>query len=493
MAAPERPTPRLPRGFRDVFGDALVQRQRMIERIVAVYRRYGFTALETPIVEYLETLGKYLPDTDRPEGGVFAFRDERDEWLALRYDLTAPLSRVMAQYPDLPLPFRRYQVGSVFRDEKPGPGRFCEFIQCDFDTVGTASMLADAEVCSVLGDVMEALGFQPGDYRIRVNNRKVLNGVLEKAGLNVADSREDVAGPWLTVLRAIDKLDRVGLDGVAQLLGKGRMDESGDFTKGAALATGQIDTILGYLQLVGQERGALVTALGALTAGSKVGEEGVAELAEIDRLLTAAGAGDERITFDPTVVRGLAYYTGPVYEAELTFEVKDEKGEVTRFGSVAGGGRYDDLVDRFLGKVVPATGASMGVDRLLAALELARPEAGGGPDSVLVVVMDPNFMAEYMGLAAELRAAGVAAELYMGEGRVGAQLRYADRRGLPAVVICGENEFASNEVSVKDLAVGRKLAQGMSDRKQWQEERPAQVTIPRGELVATVRRIIDGE
>ncbi|MCB1162853.1 histidine--tRNA ligase, partial [bacterium] len=346
MAAPERPTPRLPRGFRDVFGDALVQRQRMIERIVAVYRRYGFTALETPIVEYLETLGKYLPDTDRPEGGVFAFRDERDEWLALRYDLTAPLSRVMAQYPDLPLPFRRYQVGSVFRDEKPGPGRFCEFIQCDFDTVGTASMLADAEVCSVLGDVMEALGFQPGDYRIRVNNRKVLNGVLEKAGLNVADSREDVAGPWLTVLRAIDKLDRVGLDGVAQLLGKGRMDESGDFTKGAALATGQIDTILGYLQLVGQERGALVTALGALTAGSKVGEEGVAELAEIDRLLTAAGAGDERITFDPTVVRGLAYYTGPVYEAELTFEVKDEKGEVTRFGSVAGGGRYDDLVDR---------------------------------------------------------------------------------------------------------------------------------------------------
>ena len=486
-----RPKARLLKGFRDLFGDILILRRKMIRTVLGVYERYGFTPLETPALEYADVLGKYLPDSDLPDGGIFAFRDDRSEWVALRYDLTAPLSRVVAQYPDLPLPYRRYQVGPVYRQEKPGPGRFREFYQCDFDTVGTASMAADAEVCCILCDALEELGIGPGSYVIRVNNRKVLNGILERAAIPASPGGDEESGGWMTVLRAIDKLDRVGMDGVLELLGPGRRDPSGDFSPGAELEPGQIEWVQRYLTLPRESRSALCRDLETLVGDSEIGQEGVQELVEIHSILDAVGYGEDRVLFDPTVVRGLAYYTGPVFEAELTFEVTDESGARHRFGSVAGGGRYDDLVERFLGRLVPATGASIGVDRLISAQMALRPETGSEiTRSVLVVVMQGDHMPEYFGIADELRRAGITAEVFLGKGGLRAQFKYADRRNLPAVVICGEDELARGTVSIKDMAMGRKLAGEIEDRETWRRTRPAQVTVPRTQMVRVLREML---
>ena len=480
MADSTRTEPRLLKGFRDLFGDTLVRRRKMIDTILRVYARYGFSPLETPSLEYLDVVGKYLPDSDAPEGGVFAFRSPDDEWVALRYDLTAPLSRIVAQYNELPLPYRCYQIGPVFRNEKPGPGRFREFFQCDFDTVGTTSMAADAEVAMVLADALEELGIERGDYVIRVNSRRITNGVLERVGIPVDEDTDDAAAPWLTAVRAIDKLERVGTEGVAGLLGKGRMDPSGDFTPGAGLEASQVESIMRYVELPRGDRAGLCGLLAPLVEGSEVGERGLSELREIDALLTASGYADDRVTFDPSVVRGLAYYTGPVFEAELTFEITDEKGVKRQFGSVAGGGRYDNLVARFLGREVPGTGASIGVARLLAALEtLGRGSTRAETRSVLVTTMDRDRLPEYFRIAQEIRAAGIAG-----------QIKYADRRGLPAVVIAGEDELTAGTVSIKDLDLGRELSKDVQDREEWRRERPAQVTVARFEMVRTLTEIV---
>jgi histidyl-tRNA synthetase len=457
----------------------------MIDTLVSVYERYGFTALETPALEYVDVLGKFLPEADSPQGGIFAFRDENSDWVGLRYDLTAPLSRVIAEYPELPRPFRRYQVGPVFRAEKPGPGRYREFHQCDFDTVGSASPLADAEVCGILSDAMEALGIPRGSYIVRVSDRKVLNGILERAGV-----RSDDADPnrVLTVMRAIDKMDRISLPGVRDLLGAGRVDESGDPTRGARLTPAQIEAIVRYLEVSRSDRPAHLREIGSLVAGSAVGEEGVAELARIDECLAKVGYGVDRVVFDPTVVRGLAYYTGPVFEVELTFEVKDETGATRRFGSVAGGGRYDDLVERFLGQKLPATGGSIGVDRLLAALSVLAPApAGRMPGSVMVLVLHPSLAGESFALAHELRTAGLAAEVFLGKGSLRNQMKYADDRGIRCVVLVGEDELKAGTVSVKDLQLGGELAREVQSRETWKRERPAQVTVPRADLIPTLR------
>ena len=341
-----RPKAVTPKGFQDYFGADVTERAAMLAKIAAVYHRYGFDALETSAVETVEALGKFLPDVDRPNEGVFAWQEDAD-WLALRYDLTAPLARVAAQYRnDLPSPYRRYAMGPVWRNEKPGPGRFRQFYQCDADTVGAASVAADAEICAMLADCLEEVGIARGDYVIRVNNRKVLNGVLEVAGLS-GDDKDAERG---IVLRAIDKLDRLGVAGVRALLGEGRKDESGDFTKGAGLSQAQADVVIGFMEAKRDTGAATVARLAELVAGSPIGVAGVAELDEIAGLLSAQGYGPDRIVIDPSVVRGLGYYTGPVFEAELTFEVTDEKGRPRNFGSVAGGGRYDDLVKRFTGQ-----------------------------------------------------------------------------------------------------------------------------------------------
>ncbi len=484
-----RPIPRIPRGFRDLFAADVAARRAMLETITEVYERFGFEPLDTPALEYVDALGKFLPESETPEGGVFSLRDD-EEWVALRYDLTAPLSRVFAQYgQQLVSPFRRYQVGPVWRQEKPGPGRFREFYQCDFDTVGTASMAADAEVCAVVAQAFEALGIGRGEYLLRVNDRKVLNGVLDAIGLPEGSTSEG-ASTRLAVLRAIDKLDRLGGVGVRQLLGEGRLDESGDYTAGAGLAGEQIEIVMGYLEATGDDRAGVCRRLAELIGDSEVGAEGVRELEEIGELLDAMDLGEDRVVFDPSVVRGLAYYTGPVVEAVLTFEVEEE-GERRQFGSLLGGGRYDDLVERFTGAKVPATGASIGVDRLLTALEaLGRLRADRARRPVVITIFERDRMADYQRMAADLRAAGIAAEMYLGEKGFRAQLKYADKRDAPVAVICGSNEFERGEVTLKDLALGARLSKTITDRDEWKEQ-PAQISVPRAELVAGVRKLLD--
>ncbi|MFV0492477.1 MAG: histidine--tRNA ligase [Pseudorhodobacter sp.] len=484
-----RPRAETPKGFRDYFGAEVTERRDMLHRIAGVYECYGFDPLETSAVETVEALGKFLPDVDRPNEGVFAWQEEKD-WLALRYDLTAPLARVAAQFRnDLPAPYRRYAFGPVWRNEKPGPGRFRQFYQCDADTVGAPSVAADAEICAMLADALEEVGIPRGDYLIRVNNRKVLNGVMEVAGVLDPSDPAKFAAERGIVLRAIDKLDRLGDAGVRALLGVGRKDASGDFTKGAGLSDAQAEVIMRFMAAKRENGTATVTALRDLVTGSGIGTAGVEELETIATLLEAQGYGAERIDIDPSVVRGLGYYTGPVFEAELTFEILDEKGRKRQFGSVAGGGRYDDLVKRFTGQSVPATGISIGVDRLLAALrEKGRTGAAmAGP--VVVTVMDRDRMADYMAMVGELRHAGIRAEMYLGNPRnFGNQLKYADKRQSPIAVIEGGDEKARGMVVLKDLVLGAKIAENAT-LEEW-KDRPAQLEIPRDDLVLAVKRML---
>ncbi|RUS60879.1 histidine--tRNA ligase [Pseudorhodobacter sp. E13] len=487
---PRKPRAETPKGFRDYFGADVVERRAMLDKISQVYERYGFDPLETSAVETVEALGKFLPDVDRPNEGVFGWQDEDGDWMALRYDLTAPLARVAAQFRnDLPTPYRRYAYGPVWRNEKPGPGRFRQFYQCDADTVGAPSVAADAEICAMLADALEEVGIERGDYIVRVNNRKVLNGVLEVAGLS-GDDKEAERG---IVLRAIDKLDRLGPDGVRALLGAGRKDESGDFTKGAGLGADAAEVIMGFMDAKRANGAETVARLRALVGTSVIGAEGVAELEMIADLLAAQGYGPDRIVIDPSVVRGLGYYTGPVYEAELTFEILDEKGRKRQFGSVAGGGRYDDLVKRFTGQAVPATGVSIGVDRLLAALRAKKLERGEAETTaqgpVVVTVMDRDRMADYMAMVGELRRAGIRAEMYLGNPKsFGNQLKYADKRGSPIAIIQGGDEAAKGVVVLKDLILGAKIAENAT-LEEW-KDRPAQVEVPLRDLVAEVKKML---
>ena len=490
--APRRPRAETPKGFRDYFGADVTERKAMLDAIAEVYHRYGFDPLETSAVETVEALGKFLPDVDRPNEGVFGWKDEEGDWLALRYDLTAPLARVAAQFRnDLPSPYRRYAMGPVWRNEKPGPGRFRQFYQCDADTVGAPTVAADAEMCALLSDALEHVGIERGDYIVRVNNRKVLNGVMEVAGVLDPTDPERFSDERGIVLRAIDKIDRLGDAGVRALLGEGRRDESGDFTKGAGLSGEQAEVVMGFMAAKRDSGAATTSRLRELVGASTIGLEGVQELEIISELLAAQGYGADRIVIDPSVVRGLGYYTGPVFEAELTFEILDEKGRKRSFGSVAGGGRYDDLVKRFTGQSVPATGVSIGVDRLLAALRAKGRSGAAAPGPVVVTVMDRDRMADYMGIVGELRAAGIRAEVYfVNPKNFGNQLKYADKRASPVAIIQGADEAARGVVQVKDLVLGAKIAAAASV-EEWKAQ-PAQTEVARADLVAAVRRILEG-
>jgi histidyl-tRNA synthetase len=484
---------RLPRGLGDRSPAEIAATRRMLETIRAVYERYGFEPVETPAIEFTDALGKFLPDQDRPNEGVFSFQDDDEQWLSLRYDLTAPLARYVAENFDaLPKPYRSYREGYVFRNEKPGPGRFRQFMQFDADTVGSASPAADAEICMMAADTMEALGIPRGSYVVKVNNRKVLDGVLEAIGLG----GEANAGKRLTVLRAIDKLDRLGIEGVKSLLGPGRKDESGDFTRGAGLDDPAIDRVLAAISAQSGDAGVVLATLD-LTASS-LGQEGVSELRSIAELVRAAGYDDDRIKIDPSVVRGLEYYTGPVYEVELTFPVEGEDGKAARFGSVAGGGRYDGLVARFRGEAVPATGFSIGVSRLTAALQhLGKIDTKAEAGPVVVTVFPDVPIAEYQRLVAMLRDAEYApgkkirAELYLGSGKFGAQMKYADKRGSPCVVIQGGNEKEKGEVQIKDLILGAEIAGLSKDRDDYlKKQAEAQFAVRESELVDAVKKVL---
>jgi histidyl-tRNA synthetase len=484
---------RLPRGLGDRGPAEIAATRRMLETIRAVYERYGFEPVETPAIEYTDALGKFLPDQDRPNEGVFSFQDDDEQWLSLRYDLTAPLARYVAENFDaLPKPYRSYREGFVFRNEKPGPGRFRQFMQFDADTVGSASPAADAEICMMAADTMEALGIPRGSYVVKVNNRKVLDGVLEAIGLG----GEANAGKRLIVLRAVDKLDRLGIEGVKALLGPGRKDESGDFTKGAGLEGSAIDRVLDAISAQAGDSDVVLAKLNLKS--SNLSEEGVSELRSIAELVRAAGYDDDRIKIDASVVRGLEYYTGPVYEVELTFPIEGEDGKPVRFGSVAGGGRYDGLVARFRGEPVPATGFSIGVSRLTAALQhLGKIETKPEPGPVVVTVFPDVPIAEYQRLVAQLRDAEYApgkkirAELYLGSGEFGAQMKYADKRGSPCVVIQGGNEKEKGEVQIKDLILGAEIAGLSKDRDDYlKKQAEAQFAVKESELVEAVCKVL---
>ena len=479
-----RPKARVPRGFRDRGAAEVAAERACLDTIRRVFESWGFEALETPAFEFTDALGKFLPDLDRPNDGVFSLLDEDGQWLSLRYDLTAPLARYVAEnFQHLPKPFRRYQVGSVWRNEKPGPGRYREFTQFDADTVGSASPAADAELLMMACDALEKAGLSRGEYVVKVNSRKVLDGVLDVCGLPLTDSPSDRFRRGV-VLRAIDKFDRLGAEGVISLLGNGRRDESGDFSRGAELKDDQIETIMAVTNPIISD-GNVIENLRPLLKSSKIGEDGLEEL----RAIGNAVRGYDQIRFDPGVVRGLDYYTGAVFEAQLTFPVTNEAGEEIVFGSVVGGGRYDDLVARFTGERVPATGISIGVSRLLTALRQRR--TANLPPLALVLALDKEDRAGSFALAAELRSAGLRTETYTGEAGMKAQLKYADRRGAAIAIIEGGDERARGEVTIKDLVMGAKLAKSLESRAAWIEGRPAQVTVQRAELVARVRELLD--
>ncbi|NBB49857.1 histidine--tRNA ligase [Rhizobium sp. CRIBSB] len=501
---PQKLKARLPRGFVDREAADIRAANQMMETIREVYERYGFDPIETPLFEYTDALGKFLPDSDRPNEGVFSLQDDDEQWMSLRYDLTAPMARHVAEnFQEIQLPFRTYRAGYVFRNEKPGPGRFRQFMQFDADTVGAPGVQSDAEMCMMMADTLEKLGIKRGDYVIRVNNRKVLDGVMEAIGLG----GEENSGRRLGVLRAMDKADKFPLTEIRKLLTIGRWDGGehgkGDFTKGAGLsdeATTAILKLLGtfdsdFADILGDMQDIqFKDFFGSAFSINSTFKSGADELYQIYSIVSSCGYDATRIKIDPSVVRGLEYYTGPVYEAELTFDVTNEKGEKVVFGSVGGGGRYDGLVSRFMGQPVPATGFSIGVSRLMTALKnlgkLGQDEVLG---PVLVTVMDGDVesMGRYQRFTQQLRAEGIRAEMYQGNWKkFGNQLKYADRRGAPIAIIQGGDERAQGVVQIKDLIEGKRLSGEITDNAEWREARVAQEVVAEAELVAKVKEIL---
>jgi len=480
-----RPEARPPRGFRDKRLRDVEAEQLITRRITRSYELFGFEPLETPALEYADALGKFLPDKDRPNTGVFALRDEDGQWLALRYDHTAPLARYVAEnWSNLPRPFRRYTIGPVWRNEKPGPGRFREFIQCDADIVGSARPEADAEILALAVSALTRAGVARSHFAVKVNSRNLLDGLFESLRMTNASQR-------LKALRAVDKYDRLGWRGVRDLLGPGRMDESGDFTSGAGLGARTIERFHEFLEAKSGGRAETLGRLHRAVRGSETSDRAIRELDDIHAALCRMDIGDRQIRFDPTVVRGLEYYTGPVFEADFLLPTYDEAGDPVRFGSIGGGGRYDDLVARFTGERVPATGFSFGISRLVAARNASRLRAEKQRSApVVILVLSASLLPEYFTMAAELRRFSVPVEVYLGHSGMKAQMKYADRRGSPAVVLFGEDELASGTVTIKDLDLGRELARAVTDNSVWRESRPGQLRVPRSELVHAVRSIL---
>jgi histidyl-tRNA synthetase len=493
-----KPKARVAKGFRDIDAAEIRGTRQMLATIQKVYESYGFEPVEQPFVEYTEALGKFLPDQDRPNAGVFSFQDDDDQWLSLRYDLTAPLARYVAENAQkLPTPFRSYRQGWVFRNEKPGPGRYRQFMQFDADTVGSSSPAADAEVCMMAADTMEALGIERGDYVMKVNNRKVLDGLMEHVGLGGAEN----TAKRLAAIRTIDKADRFSIQDIELLLGAGRKDVSGDFTIGAGLTPTQIDMLIRNVVMTTNidvvDGKAMPTSERALKylltnrGQNSTLDAGIDELEDMYNFWTAAGYYSDRIRIDCSVVRGLEYYTGPVFECELLMETKDEKGNPVRFGSVGGGGRYDDLVARFTGQQVPATGFSIGVSRLYSALELLKKnKASDTLAPVVVTVMDKERQGDYWKLVQTLRHAGIRAEMYIGTSNMQKQMKYADKRGAPLVIIQGGDEKAAGQVMIKDLRLGSELAAGIETREEYASQRLAQFSVAEGEMVQAVKKAL---
>jgi histidyl-tRNA synthetase len=477
MAEERTVEPRLLRGFRDYLPAQMNARLKMISTIRGVYERYGFLPLDTPALEYRVTLMGYGEENTKQ---IFDFHNPEEEHVALRFDLTVSLARVVAQYPDIPLPFRRYQVAPVWRADKPDPGRFREFVQFDLDSVGTSSIAADAEIICGMYDTLKALGFER--FRVRFSDRKVLNSLMDYAGIPQSAAHK--------VFRVLDKLDKIGFEGVQAELSSGRVDASGDTIAGLGLQSKQVSRIKEFVSLPQGKSREVLAALGTLFREVPSAQEAIEELRLIIESLEALAIPEEHVALDLSIARGLDYYTGPVFEAVLT--------DAPEFGSVFGGGRYDGLVERFLGRKIPATGASIGVDRLLAAMQkLGLAGSASSTAQVIVVVMEPARIVEYQKVTRELRQAGINTELYLGEEKtLGKQLQYANRQEIPIALIIGGDEFARDQVTIKNLKLGaqlqdrKKTATG-KDREEWlRMSRSVQVTVPRSQCIDQVRSML---
>ncbi len=466
--------PRISRGLRDLLPAEMLARQWMIDTIRGVYELYGFVPIVTPAIEYLDVLRGSSAGSETQQS-IFTVSNPEKEELGLRFDLTVPLARVIAQYRDLPRPFRRYQVSPVWRADKPGPGRFREFTQFDLDSVGVVSDLADTEIIAGMCDTLNAL--KVGPFRVRYSSRGILNALLTYAGLAPEQG--------VDVFRVLDKLDKVGPAKVRLELTTGYVDASGDPIPGVGLSTDSVDRIERFLLVRSDDRREVVAQLRELFAGVEGAEAEIAVVERISEHLYSLGYGEDQVSLDLSIARGLAYYTGPVFEAVLL--------DAPQFGSVFGGGRYDGLVMRFLGEKVPAVGASIGVDRLLAALiHLGRTGHQKSTAKVLITSMDSALEADYLAMTWELRRAGIPTELYLGTAKgPGKQLKYADAWGVPIALLYGSNEKEKGIVTLKDMEMGRKRAEALANRQDWLEERPGQREVPRGELVATIRGILE--
>ena len=419
-----KPSKELPLGFVDRTEKELLIRDFVISNIKEVMIKYGFQYLETPSFEYTDSIGKFLPDKDRPGEGVFSFKDE-NKWLSLRYDLTAPLARYVAKnYLEIPKPFKRYQLGTVWRNEKPGPGRYREFLQFDADYVGTKNLQADAELCVLISEILDKCGLDKTDYIVKISSRKFTDKLFEQLKII---SKDQIS----TTLRALDKIDRLGWEEAKKLLGKGRKDKSGDYTKGANLNNDQIKIIEDALN------------------NKKPNSEDVEEIIKIFEAYSF-----KNYKFDPSVIRGLEYYTGPIFEVNLNFEVKNLKGNVIQFGSIGGGGRYDNLVNNFGNLDCPATGISIGLDRLVFALMQKREFKIKPVRPVIICVFDKSRIKEYIEILSNLRNSNISSEIYPGEGKLKKQMQYANKIGSPAVILYGDDEIKSGKVTLKNLKTG---------------------------------------
>lgn len=433
--------PRVLKGFRDYLPEVMIPRQHMLGTIERTFLRFGFVPLMTPALEYFDILsGKY---GEEGESLLYRFTDNGGRDVALRYDLTVPLARVIAQYGDLTLPFRRFQIAPVWRAEKPARGRFREFVQCDGDIVGSADMIADGEIVHLACSLLFDLGVER--FKLRVNNRKVLSGLMR--GIGIGEGSQEMG-----VLRTIDKLPKIGADATRGLL----RDENG-------LGDAQSDRVFDFLSIEG-ETPEILARLDGFFPEDSIGRRGTSELRELFAIAAALGLSD-RVAIDLSIARGLNYYTGTIYEAFL--------GDLEGFGAVMGGGRYDDLIGVFKGESVPAVGISLGIDRLLQGLvELGLLETSRSVAQVLVTVFDAERAPIAAAISREVRAAGIACELYPEKAKLKKQFRHAERSGIRYVVVAGPDELALDRVTVKDLASGE------------------QETIARGELGVQLSRRI---
>jgi histidyl-tRNA synthetase len=465
--------PRVSRGLRDLLPDQMLARQWMIDTIRGVYELYGFVPLGTPAIEYLDVLRGSAAGGEAQKS-IFTVQNPEKEELGLRFDLTVPLARVVAQYRELPRPFRRYQVSPVWRADKPDKGRFREFTQFDLDSVGTESEIADTEILAGICDTLKAL--QVGPFRVRFSSRGILNTLLAYAGIPAEQAAD--------VFRVLDKLDKVGPKKVRLELTTGYVDSSGDPISGVGLADEQVDKIERFLEIRSDDRREVVAQLREIFAGVEGADQEIGLVERISENLYGLGYGEDQVSLDLSIARGLAYYTGPVFEAVLL--------DAPQFGSICGGGRYDGLVMRFLGERVPAVGASFGVDRLLAALvHLGRAGQQKATAKVLITNMDAALQEDYLAMTWELRRAGIPAELYLGTAKgPGKQLKYADAWGVPIAILYGSNEKEKGIVTLKDMEVGRRRAEALANRQEWLEERPGQREVPRSGLVSAVREML---